>query len=162
MTTEKKPRGRPKGKNFEFIKSIKLNQKQLDNWDSKKIKAFLDGSLKQKEINNFEVRQEIKTFIEDIALLGNWLLQLNLIAWQYISKKGILQYNERYHKLQNTQIWFLGLNMRERIDKIKGILPKDANMSEYSFHHEPPYRNHWHTLFITGKFVQNHKKGSCN
>jgi len=40
---EVKKRGRPSGKNFEFIKSIKLNQNQVNNWDSKEIKAFLDG-----------------------------------------------------------------------------------------------------------------------
>ena len=34
METEKRPRGRPEGKNFEFIESIKLNKKQVDNWDS--------------------------------------------------------------------------------------------------------------------------------
>ncbi len=113
-----------------------------------------------KELYNI---QEIKPFtknIELINLLEKWLLQLNLIAWQYISKKGVLQYDKRYYKLQHTQIWFLGLNMREKLDKLKGILPEDANMSKYSFHHEPPYRNHWHMIFTTGEFIQNHRKGS--
>ena len=31
------------GSNFEYGKSIKLTKAQNDNWDSKKVKAFLDG-----------------------------------------------------------------------------------------------------------------------
>ncbi|KKK90051.1 hypothetical protein LCGC14_2726940, partial [marine sediment metagenome] len=50
METKKRPRGRPEGKNFEFIKSIKLNQKQVNNWDSKRIKAFLDGESLLKKL----------------------------------------------------------------------------------------------------------------
>ena len=50
----KRERGRPEGKNFEFIKSIKLNQKQVENWDSKRIKAFLDGSNDSIEINKLK------------------------------------------------------------------------------------------------------------
>lgn len=57
-----KKRGRPEGKNFEFIKSIKLNQEQIDNWDSKKIKAFLDGSLKPKETNDSELIGILKVY----------------------------------------------------------------------------------------------------
>lgn len=52
---ETKKRGRPEGKNFEFIKSIKLNQEQRDNWNPKKVKAFLDGSIIPKEINDSEI-----------------------------------------------------------------------------------------------------------
>lgn len=68
---ESKKRGRPEGKNFEFIKSIKLNQKQLDNWDSKKIKAFLDGSLKPIEPNNSEVMLNYKRLY---GIMTSWLL----------------------------------------------------------------------------------------
>lgn len=69
---EKTPRGRPEGKNFEFIKSIKLNQKQLDNWDPKKIKAFLDGSLKPIESNNSDVMDKFKRLyqIMNLYLIG--------------------------------------------------------------------------------------------
>lgn len=65
---ESKKRGRPEGKNFEFGKSIKLNQEQLDNWDSKKIKAFLDGSLKP---NNSEVMLNYKRLY---GIMTSWLL----------------------------------------------------------------------------------------
>ncbi len=95
-----------------------------------------------------------------LKILENTLLQLNSIAWDYVSKKGVLQYKERYYKLQNNTIWFLGLNRREDLDKLKGTLQKDADMSEYSFHHEIPYRKHWHTLFTTGEFVRKHRQGS--
>ena len=87
-------------------------------------------------------------------------LQLNLIAWDYISKKGVLKYKERYYKLQNNTIWFLGLNTRERLDILKGSLSMDANMAGFAYHHEPPYRKHWHTIFTSGSFVLKHRKGS--
>ena len=32
------------GSNFEYHKSIKLNEKQVNNWDPKKVKSFLDGN----------------------------------------------------------------------------------------------------------------------
>jgi len=67
---ESKKRGRPEGKNFEFIKSIKLNQEQIDNWDSKKVKAFLDGSLKPIEPNS-EVMDKFKRLYE---IMTSWLL----------------------------------------------------------------------------------------
>ena len=34
----------PTGSNFEYMKSIKLNEKQVNNWDPKKVKAFLENS----------------------------------------------------------------------------------------------------------------------
>ena len=57
-------------------------------------------------------------------------------------------------------LWFQALNMREILDKLNGNLPLNSNMAEYSFHHEPPYRHHWHTLFESGEFTKNHKQGS--
>lgn len=69
---ETKKRGRPSGKKFEFIKSIKLNQKQVDNWDSKKIKAFLDGKNLLKDL--YKLMNEKMDFIktpdnEDLELI---------------------------------------------------------------------------------------------
>ena len=58
----KRERGRPKGKNFEFHKSIKLNQEQANNWEVNKVKAFLDGSLKPKEITDSELLGIIKVY----------------------------------------------------------------------------------------------------
>lgn len=113
--------------------------------------------LEKPELYHIKIHYEKEKII---TMLGDILLQLNLIAWDYISKKGVLQYKERYYKLQNNQIWFLGLNIRERLDKLNEIIPEDAIMSEYSFHHEPPYRIHWHTLFITGIFIKKHVRGS--
>ncbi len=73
METEKRPRGRPGGKNFEFIKSIKLNKKQVDNWDSKRIKAFLEGKNLLKDLYEFmsnEAKCELKNINEsDIDFL---------------------------------------------------------------------------------------------
>ena len=78
METEKRPRGRPEGKNFEFIKSIKLNKKQVDNWDSKRIKNFLEGKLAidteilKKLLVKFidlEVKLEDTTEIEDKRIM---------------------------------------------------------------------------------------------
>ncbi len=73
-------RGRPEGKNFEFIKSIKLNQKQVDNWDSKRVKAFLDGTLTERfrrlydimnawmlgRMNNSQIENIPESVIEEI------------------------------------------------------------------------------------------------
>ncbi len=78
METKKRPRGRPEGKNFEFIKSIKLNQKQVNNWDSKRIKNFLEGKLEidteilKKLLVKFidlEVKLEDTTEIEDKRIM---------------------------------------------------------------------------------------------
>ncbi len=63
MSEKRKP-GRPEGKNFEFIKSIKLNQKQLDNWDSntpKLIRNLLEGKL---ELDTQILKKMIPKFIE--------------------------------------------------------------------------------------------------
>lgn len=40
----------PTGSNFEYMKSIKLNKVQVDNWDSKRVKAFLDNIDKFKRL----------------------------------------------------------------------------------------------------------------
>ena len=78
MESKKRARGRPEGKNFEFIKSIKLNQKQVDNWDSKRIKTFLEGKLTidtqilKKLLVKFidlEVKLEDTTKIEDKRIM---------------------------------------------------------------------------------------------
>ena len=81
METEKRPRGRPEGKNFEFLKSIKLNQKQIDNWDNntpKLIRNLLEGKLAidtqilKKLLVKFvdlEVKLENTTEIEDKRIL---------------------------------------------------------------------------------------------
>lgn len=44
--TEKRERGRPKGRDFMVYKGIRLNQKQADNWDVYRVKAFLENKDK--------------------------------------------------------------------------------------------------------------------
>ena len=75
-----KKRGRPEGKNYKFFKGIKLNQKQVDNWDSNKVKAFLDGSLTERfrrlydimnawmlgRMNNSQIENIPESVIEEI------------------------------------------------------------------------------------------------
>jgi len=92
-----KKRGRPEGKNYKFFKGIKLNQKQVDNWDSNKIKAFLDGSLKPKEINNSEVIQKFKRLYD---IMNAWMLG----------------------KMNNAQIENIPEDVLEEIEEIEEIL----------------------------------------
>lgn len=138
----------------EYVKESSLNTRTAFIRDAISEKI---NRIKNPELFYLKIKYEKKKVIE---MLENFILQLNLIAWEYVSEKGVLQYKERYYNLQNTQIWFLGLNIRERLDKLKGIIPNDAKMSDYSFHHEPPYRKHWHTIFTTGEFKKKHKQGS--
>lgn len=139
--------------------------KRFPNLTFEQVEGFIPGLT----IENFRMiksRLKLKKLIEwqnlEIRRLEDYLRQVDLIARDYVTKKGVLQYDKRYYKLQNNTIWFLGLNIRERIDKLKGILPLDANMREYSFHHEDSYRKHWHALFTNGEFVKNHKQGSMS
>lgn len=76
---EKRPRGRPEGKNFEFIKSIKLNKKQVDNWDPKRIKTFLEGKL---TIDTQILKKLLVKFID---------LEVNLEGTTEIEDKRIME-----------------------------------------------------------------------
>lgn len=46
-------KGRPKGINFQYIKSIKLNEDQKNNWNSKEIKEFLERNHKSIKLLKF-------------------------------------------------------------------------------------------------------------
>lgn len=61
--TKKGKGGRPKGKNFEFLKAIKLNQRQVDNWDSDTPKLIRD-LLEGKFIDTKILKKMIPKFIE--------------------------------------------------------------------------------------------------
>lgn len=95
--------------------------------------------------------------------MDEWILEdLNRIAYHYIAPKGHVEW-KLYENLWTTDIWYLGIKIRQISELAKRRLGgKKIDWDLYdkgSFHHEPPYRNHWHTLFTTGKFIKNHKKG---
>lgn len=84
----KRERGRPEGKNFEFIKSIKLNQKQVDNWDSKRIKAFLNG-----EMNDSNIMNDFKRLYQIV----------NLFIIDKLTDKQIINLKEQLEQIENIE-----------------------------------------------------------
>lgn len=57
IKTEEGKVGRPIGMNFKFIKTIKLNQKQTENWDPKYIRACLN------------LRKDTETYLDNKSIL---------------------------------------------------------------------------------------------
>ena len=68
METKKRPIGRPEGKNFEFIKSIKLNQKQIDNWDNNTPKLI--RNLLELENNPIELLKQLYDFMSKMDFVN--------------------------------------------------------------------------------------------
>ena len=91
--------GRPKGKKFEFYKGIKLNQKQADNWDVNKVKAFLDGSFESKEV--VELKETNDSELKGIIKVYNLLfskITTNFKVFEFIQKidNSIIEFIENH------------------------------------------------------------------
>ena len=123
--------------------------------EDKIIKAYFETNPFQKiEMSNH------------IAVYERVLVKLNRIAYNYIAPNGYVVW-DRYKQLWNNPIWDLGLSIKMELDIAKTILSGEKVDWEFwnknpSFHHESPYRNHWFTLFTSGKFILNHKKGKMD
>lgn len=111
---------------------------------------------------NDELKKEAIKQIK-IEVYGEILEYLNQMSVNFIYKKEGQSYKElktRYYLFMNDAIWHIGLNIREKLDKTKGILQENEKMILYSYHHEPPYRNHYSSIFTSGEFIKNHRQGS--
>lgn len=64
MGTEKRKAGRPRGRNFEILKRIRINEKQDKNWNrntSKLIRDLLEGKF---ELDTQILKKMIVLFVE--------------------------------------------------------------------------------------------------
>lgn len=77
--------GKNKKNNFPYIKNIRLNKKQLNVWNSKEIKAFLDGTLPKFSL------EEIKNIIFNEMTVNNINTLPLSTQNSYFETMGIIQ-----------------------------------------------------------------------